>query len=103
MEGMDESFLPAWWEDVDFCRRLHSRLKNPGFPAASGFVVEPRAKVLHHGGSSVDDLGREAFLSAFNSNLLRYAELHHQRSIGMIRLGLRLSNGLRSIARSVKS
>jgi len=30
--GFEETFAPAWWEDVDFCARLARRLGEPGFP-----------------------------------------------------------------------
>lgn len=103
MNGLDEGFRPAWWEDVDFCKRLESRLGADDFPAERGFSVEPRAKVRHRGGSSVDDLGSAAFRAAFYANLLRYAELHHGQSIGLIRLGLRISNALRRLIRRVRS
>ncbi len=97
LQGFDEVYRPAWWEDVDFCKRLESRLDTDDFPTEHGFGVEPRARVRHRGGSSVEDLGSEAFRAAFYCNLLRYAELHHAQSIGLIRLGLRISNALRRL------
>jgi len=101
--GLDVLFSPAWWEDVDFCRRLDAMVGTTGFPAKNGFVVEPRARVLHHGGSSLQDLGKQAFHDVYNKNLLAYAKRHHPGSIGLIRIGLRASRLLRSIARAGRS
>ena len=39
--GFDESFAPAWWEDVDFCARMTYRQDAADFPADEGFVVVP--------------------------------------------------------------
>jgi GT2 family glycosyltransferase len=91
LDGFDESFAPAWWEDVDLCARLAGKTGEPGFPADEGFVVAPNARVVHVGGSSVNELGRSDFLEAYYGNLLRYADRHHKRQTGLIRLGLRCS------------
>ncbi len=97
--GLDPMFAPAWWEDVDFCARLDERLREAGFPADKGFVVEPRARFHHARGSSVSALGRTAFLEAYYRNLLRYASLHHRASLRLIRQGLRVSLALRMLLR----
>lgn len=89
--GLDESFVPAWWEDVDFCARLAARLGGPGVPAAEGFVVVPGAQVGHEGGSSLQELDDDAFLTAYTSNLIRFARLHHPKRLTLIRTGLRWS------------
>ncbi len=89
--GLDPTFEPAWWEDVDFCARLDRRLHDPGFPADDGFFVVPGAKILHGGGSSVSALGPEAFFSAYFTNLLRYTARHHPGRLGLIRRGLQAS------------
>lgn len=67
--GLDERFHPAWFEDVDLCRRLR----------AAGFRVlfEPRARVPHAGGVSVPTLGRVGFERAWYRNMRRYAGKHH--------------------------
>ena len=91
LDGFDESFMPAWWEDVDLCARLAGKIGDPGFPADEGFVVAPNARVVHVGGSSVNELGRADFLKAYYGNLLRYADRHHAGQTGLIRLGLRCS------------
>lgn len=69
LDGFDESFRPAWYEDVDFCRRVR---KNGG-----RILFEPEAEFLHHGGSSLKYLAREEFLEYFHTNQLRYFLKHH--------------------------
>jgi GT2 family glycosyltransferase len=97
--GLDPTFEPAWWEDVDFCARLRDRLGEPGFPADEGFVVEPAARLHHGGGSSVAALGREAFFTAYYTNLLRYTARHHPGRLGLIRKGLQVSLSVRMFFR----
>ncbi|MCW8984108.1 MAG: glycosyltransferase [Thermoanaerobaculales bacterium] len=97
--GLDPTFEPAWWEDVDFCARLRDRLGEAGFPADEGFVVEPAARLRHGGGSSVAALGRDAFFTAYYTNLLRYTARHHPGRLGLIRKGLQVSLGLRMLLR----
>jgi N-acetylglucosaminyl-diphospho-decaprenol L-rhamnosyltransferase len=67
--GMDERFHPAWFEDVDFCRRLRDR----------GFRVrfEPRATFVHHGGVAMRTLGLGRFSSIWYANMERYVRRHH--------------------------
>jgi GT2 family glycosyltransferase len=101
--GLDPTFEPAWWEDVDFCTRLHNRLGEPEFPADEGFVVEPAARLRHGGGSSVAALGREAFFTAYYTNLLRYTARHHPGRLGLIRRGLQLSISVRTLLRPAQS
>ena len=91
LDGFDESFTPAWWEDVDLCARLAGKTGDPQFPADEGFIVAPDARVIHVGGSSVTELGRADFLNAYYGNLLRYAARHHPKHAGLIRLGLQCS------------
>ena len=97
--GLDPTFEPAWWEDVDFCARLRDHLGKDDFPADEGFVVEPSARLRHGGGSSVAALGRVAFLTAYYSNLLRYTARHHPGRLGLIRKGLQISLSVRAILR----
>lgn len=99
LDGFDESFTPAWWEDVDLCARLAGKTGDPRFPADAGFIVAPGARVIHAGGSSVSELGQSDFLNAYYGNLLRYATRHHPRYTGLIRLGLRCSLIGRSLVR----
>lgn len=97
--GLDPTFEPAWWEDVDFCARLRERLGDPGFPADEAFVVEPAARLRHGGGSSIAALGREAFLTAYYTNLLRYTARHHPGRLGTIRKCLQASLVARMVLR----
>lgn len=97
--GLDPGFVPAWWEDVDFCARLGARLRAPGFPASEPFIVVPEARMSHLGGSSVSNLGDTEFLTAFNRNLLLYASRHYPQRLALIRLGLRLSLAGRALLR----
>jgi GT2 family glycosyltransferase len=101
--GLDPTFEPAWWEDVDFCARLRDRLGEPGFPADEGFVVEPAARLRHGGGSSVAGLGREAFFTAYYTNLLSYTARHHPGRLGLIRKGLQVSLAVRMLLRPFRN
>jgi GT2 family glycosyltransferase len=61
----DEQFVPAWFEDVDYCRRL----------AAAGkpvFVV-PAVGARHFGGSSLENLSFAEFTDVWYRNMWRYA------------------------------
>jgi GT2 family glycosyltransferase len=96
--GLDESYAPAWWEDVDFCARLRETGRKGGTTGA-GFWVAPRARITHRGGSSLGQPRAPEFLVAYHRNLLRYAGRHHPGSLGLVGIGLRLSLGLRALAR----
>jgi GT2 family glycosyltransferase len=66
--GFDERFYPAWYEDVDFCRRLN----------AAGWEIYfvPKAQFQHEGGYSAAALGAGDFVRAYYSNQARYARKH---------------------------
>jgi GT2 family glycosyltransferase len=66
--GFDEQFFPAWYEDVDFCRRLES--------AGWKLYFAPQAKFVHEGGYSANALGPADFAAAYYRNQLRYARKH---------------------------
>ena len=66
--GLDESFFPLWFEDVDFCRRIQDR----GF--SLHFIPEAVAK--HTGGHSVSHLSLEMRLIYWYGSLLRYSAKH---------------------------
>ena len=66
VNGFDERFFPAWYEDVDFC----DRLKTQGWEIY--FVRE--AEFLHEGGYSAGVLGARHFADAYYHNQLRYAQ-----------------------------
>jgi N-acetylglucosaminyl-diphospho-decaprenol L-rhamnosyltransferase len=66
--GFDIGFHPAWFEDVDFCRRLR----------AAGWRIRYRAdaRVVHEGGVAMRALGLGSFSTIWYRNLLRYARKH---------------------------
>jgi len=68
VDGFDEQFYPAWYEDVDFCRRLK----------AKGWEIyfAPQAEFLHEGGYSAAAMGSQNFLRSYYRNQLRYAKKH---------------------------
>ena len=61
--------IPAWFEDVDFCRRLR----------ATGCRIrfEPRASFVHQGGVAMRTLGLGRFSSIWYANMERYVRQHH--------------------------
>ena len=69
--GLDATFHPAWFEDVDLGRRL----------AVAGDSVHywPAATFRHGLGGSVAPLGYGPFLWCYYRNLCRYLEKHHGR------------------------
>ena len=69
--GLDERFYPAWFEDVDFCRRIRELGWKIG-------MVKSSERVLHQGGSSLETLGFSRFLGIYYRNLLRYWWKHHK-------------------------
>jgi GT2 family glycosyltransferase len=66
--GLDERFHPAWFEDVDLCRRLKDR------GAQLHFV--PAARFAHAGGASRARLSRAAYTRIYYTNLLRFVRKH---------------------------
>jgi GT2 family glycosyltransferase len=70
--GFDESFFPAWYEDVDFCARLRK--------AGWEIYFVPQAEFQHEGGYSAGALGAEKFAAAYYGNQLRYAQKHFGRA-----------------------
>jgi GT2 family glycosyltransferase len=61
----DDAFYPAWYEDVDFCRRLTRDNWEVYFA--------PHAKFEHSGGYSAKTMGSAEFLYAYYRNQVRYA------------------------------
>ena len=78
--GMDAGFHPAWFEDVDFCRRLRAR----------GFRIrfEPRAAFGHQGGVAMRTLGLGRFSSIWYANMERYVRRHHGAAGWLLLKGL---------------
>ncbi|HOS99634.1 MAG TPA: glycosyltransferase family 2 protein [Acidobacteriota bacterium] len=67
--GFDEAFSPAWFEDVDLCRRLRDRRLDLWFV--------PDARFIHEGGYSASALSPAEFLSIYWGNACRYYTKHH--------------------------
>lgn len=61
----DEQFAPAWFEDVDFCRRLAEAKKE--------VWVVPAARVRHFGGASLEHIRFAGFVDVWYRNMWRYA------------------------------
>lgn len=70
--GFDESFFPIWFEDVDFCKRLHD--------AGFRIVFLPEAAARHQGGHSASKLPWGARQLFWYGSLLRYASKHMSAS-----------------------
>lgn len=82
--GFDERFQPAWFEDVDFSRRLLAR--------GHLLAIEPHAVAIHEGGYSLDGLGRARFYRMWYPNLIRYWEKNGTRAeYLLLRLALPLA------------
>jgi GT2 family glycosyltransferase len=66
--GLDTTFHPAWFEDVDFAKKVQE----------AGLVsgVFTGAKVTHEGGSSVSYLSRPRLLTFFYRNMRLYWKKH---------------------------
>lgn len=65
----DEAFSPAWFEDVDLCRRLRDCQLDLWFI--------PEARFIHEGGYSASALPPEEFLAIYWGNACRYYTKHH--------------------------
>jgi len=68
VDGFDEQFYPAWYEDVDFCQRLKAK--------GWDIYFAPHAEFLHEGGYSAKALGSVDFARSYYGNQLRYARKH---------------------------
>jgi len=62
---LDEQFAPAWFEDVDYCKRLAERKKE--------VWVVPEAHVGHFGGASLEHMNFAGFVDIWYRNMWRYA------------------------------
>jgi N-acetylglucosaminyl-diphospho-decaprenol L-rhamnosyltransferase len=99
---MDEAFYPAWFEDVDLCRRMCR--------AGWRLFFHPGAVFVREGGGK-RYVGHETFHRIWYRNLRRYARKHHGRIgaavigalvlLGMVlRVAVALSRGDRTAART---
>jgi N-acetylglucosaminyl-diphospho-decaprenol L-rhamnosyltransferase len=66
--GLDEAFFPAWFEDVDFCRRMAD--------AGLRILYVPGVVARHVGGHSFRQISWAARKAAWYLNLMRYAGKH---------------------------
>lgn len=66
--GLDESFHPVWFEDVDFCRRA----------ADAGYRIQylPQVRAEHLGGHSVRKLPAASMEVYWYDSLLKYGAKH---------------------------
>lgn len=62
---LDEQFAPAWFEDVDYCRRLAE--------AKMEVWVVPAAQARHFGGASLEHIRFAGFVEIWYRNMWRYA------------------------------
>jgi N-acetylglucosaminyl-diphospho-decaprenol L-rhamnosyltransferase len=62
---LDEQFSPAWFEDVDYCRRLAQ--------AGRSIYVVPSAAARHYGGASLEHISFGDFTDLWYRNMWRYA------------------------------
>ncbi len=62
---LDEQFAPAWFEDVDYCRRLAEAKKE--------VWAVPSAEVTHFGGASLEHMPFSRFVDIWYGNMWRYA------------------------------
>ncbi|HUR80626.1 MAG TPA: glycosyltransferase family 2 protein [Thermoanaerobaculia bacterium] len=63
---LDEQFAPAWFEDVDYCRRLAEAKKE--------LWAVPSAEVRHFGGASLEHMPFSRFCEIWYGNMWRYAK-----------------------------
>jgi GT2 family glycosyltransferase len=66
--GFDERFHPLWFEDVDFCQRL----ANAGWR----IWLEPRCRMSHSGGHSLETIGLKERQLYWYGNLFYYVRKH---------------------------
>jgi len=86
--GFDERFVPAWFEDVDLCRRLAT---------VGPILFWPDAVFVHRGGAAATRLGYHRFLPLYYRNACRYWRKHAGalgevcfRALLLLGMGLRL-------------
>lgn len=97
--SMDERFSPAWFEDVDYCRRI----------AAQGGVIHlvPAARANHRGGVALEHLSFDEFVTVYYRNLFQYAwkwlprgEVHLLRWFGVWGMIFRAGAALAGFSRA---
>jgi len=92
--ALDEQFHPAWFDDVDYCRRL----RGDGFH----FVVVPDTSGVHVGAASLETLRRSGFEAIWYRNMYRYAtKWFSPRGVGRLRWGIIVGMLIRIVATSI--
>jgi GT2 family glycosyltransferase len=66
--GFDETFIPAWFEDVDLCARLLQQGR---------ILYWPASRFVHEGGAAAAALGYGQFLPIYYGNAIRFWRKHH--------------------------
>ncbi len=87
--GFDEALVPAWFEDVDLCKRLASE---------GPILYWPAARFRHSGGVSSRRLGYARFLPIYYANAIRYRRRHYSLPARMAYRALLLSGMLLRLA-----
>jgi GT2 family glycosyltransferase len=96
VNGFDEQFTPAWFEDADLCKRL--------IEAGWSIYFVPSAVFRHMGGVSVRTLGRARRKRIFYRNMERYVRKHHGRiGAAAVRTLLVTGMGLRVAASALRA
>ena len=85
--GLDETFHPIWFEDVDLCLRIRK--------AGHAIHYMPSCVAQHKGGHSLPRMSVEERYRAWYGNLLRFNYKHSSKGMGRclhtaVRAGLRL-------------
>jgi GT2 family glycosyltransferase len=68
--GFDESFWPAWFEEVDFLKRAHS--------TRGAIRYTPEAAAIHYGAHSFASVAKADTRVYWYHNLIRFAAKHFQ-------------------------
>ena len=87
--GFDENFVPAWFEDVDLCKRLMRE---------GPILYWPASRFRHAGGLSSRRLGYARFLPMYYRNALRYRRKHYSLPARIAYQALLLSGMLLRLA-----
>ncbi len=87
LQGFDPRFWPAWFEDVDFCKRLQ--------PTEWQILFCEDAPAVHAGGVSAPRLGHRRFTRVFYANLRRYLGKHHPYGLALLWLPIQCGSLVR--------
>lgn len=87
--GFDPRFYPAWFEDVDFCKRLQV--------AGWEILFFPELPILHRGGLCLESLPYPQFIRIFYGNLLKYLKKHHPQAYPLLWLPIQCGMWIRYV------